>query len=53
MLVINQIANVLPPDAKASELNKQLLEAMLKDNDKALHSLALEALNYEAKRLMK
>jgi hypothetical protein len=53
LLVINQLANVLPPDAKASELNKQLLELMIKDEEKALHSSVLETLNYEAKKLLR
>lgn len=52
MLIINQIANVLPPDAKASDLNKQLLEVIMNHNDKALHNIVLEALNYEAKQLL-
>jgi hypothetical protein len=53
MLIINQIANVLPPDAKASDLNKQLLEVIMNHSDKALHNIVLEALNYEAKQLLK
>jgi len=52
MLIINQIANILPPDAKASDLNKQLLEVMMKHQDKALHTIVLETLNYEAKQLL-
>jgi hypothetical protein len=53
MLLINQIANVLPRDAKASDLNKQLLEVVMSQEDKALHTIVLETLNFEAKRLMK
>jgi hypothetical protein len=52
MLVINQIANVLPPDARATDLNKQLLEVIMQQQDKALHSMVLEALNFEAKKLL-
>ena len=52
MLIINQIANILPPDAKASDLNKQLLEVIMKQQDKALHTIVLETLNYEAKQLL-
>lgn len=52
MLIINKIATVLPPDASARDLNKQLLEGMLNEQGKALHSMALEALNFEAKQLM-
>ena len=52
MLIINQVTNVLPPDATASELNKQLLEVIMKQEDAALHTIVLNALNFEAKKLM-
>jgi hypothetical protein len=53
MLIINQVANILPADASANELNKQLLEVIMNQNEAALHSIVLNALNYEAKKLMK
>ncbi len=53
LLTINQISNVLPPDAKGIDLNKQLLAVLLAQKEKALHSLVLETLNSEAKKLMK
>ncbi|MDB5253496.1 MAG: hypothetical protein JWP27_2665 [Flaviaesturariibacter sp.] len=53
MLVINKIANSLPPDARAAELNKQLLEVIMNQPDQALHTMVLEALNAEAKELLK
>jgi hypothetical protein len=52
MLVINQIGNVLPADARATDLNKQLLEVIMAQQDKALHSMVLETLNFEAKKLL-
>ncbi|HEY0059635.1 MAG TPA: hypothetical protein VGB56_10885 [Flavisolibacter sp.] len=52
LLIINQISNVLPPDAKASDLNKQLLEVIMAQKEKALHTIVLEALNVEAKKVM-
>jgi len=52
MLVINQIANVLPPDARSSDLNKKLLEVIMNQQEKALHTMVLETLNYEAKQLL-
>jgi hypothetical protein len=52
MLMINQIANVLPPDAKARDLNKKLLEVEMGQEQKPLHTVVLETLNAEAKRLM-
>jgi hypothetical protein len=53
MLVINQVASILPPDARASELNKQLLEVVMGQQEKALHTIVLETLNYEAKEIIK
>lgn len=53
MLIINQIGTMLPADAKASDLNKQLLEVILNQQDKALHTMVLDTLNFEAKQLLK
>ncbi len=52
MLIINQVANILPADAKASDLNKQLLEVIINQKEAALHTIVLNALNFEAKKLM-
>ena len=53
MLIINQIASALPPEAKAVDLNRQLLEFVMTQKKGVLHTIVLEALNYEAKKLMK
>jgi hypothetical protein len=53
MLVVNQIANVLPSNASAGDLNKQLLEVIMNNQERALHTIVLDTLNEEAKRLMK
>jgi hypothetical protein len=53
MLIINQIAAILPPEARGSDLNKKVLEVVMAQNEKALHTIVLEALNFEAKKLMK
>jgi hypothetical protein len=53
ILIINQVANVLPVEAKANDLNKQLLQVMINHEDAALHTIVLDALSYEAKKLMK
>jgi hypothetical protein len=53
MLLINQIANILPADAKAGDLNKQLIEVVMNQKEAALHSVVLNALNFEAKKLMR
>jgi hypothetical protein len=53
MLVINQVAGTLAPDARASDLNKKLLEVMMEQEGTALHTAALETLNNEAKKIMR
>lgn len=53
MLVINEVASMLPEEAKAMDLNKRLLEVIMNQNDQALHIIVLNALNFEAKKLMK
>jgi hypothetical protein len=52
ILIINQVANVLPAEAKANDLNKQLLQVMINHQDAALHTIVLDALSFEAKKLM-
>jgi hypothetical protein len=53
MLIVNQVANMLPANATSADLNKQLLEVILNQQDKALHTIVLEGLAEEAKELMK
>jgi hypothetical protein len=52
MLIVNQVANLLPPDATAGDLNKKVLEVIMQQQDAALHTIVLNAINYEAKKLM-
>jgi hypothetical protein len=53
MLIINQVGSALPPDATGLDLNKILLDVMMKQQKGQLHSIVLEALNYETRKLMK
>lgn len=53
MLIINQIAQTLPPDARGIDLSKRIMEVIISQDKKALHNIVLEALNYEARKLMK
>jgi hypothetical protein len=53
MLIINQVAASLPPEASSIDLNKMLLDFVMTQKKGALHSIVLEALNYEAKKIMK
>jgi len=53
MLIINQIAQTLPADAKGYDLGKRIMEVIIAQDKKALHNIVLEALNFEARKLMK
>lgn len=52
LLIINSIAKTLPAEATATELNKGLLEALMNQENAALHTLTLSTLNDEAKKIM-
>jgi hypothetical protein len=52
MLVVNQLANALPPNATGLDLNKLLLEYLMTDKKGQLHEVVAEVLSYEAKKLM-
>jgi hypothetical protein len=53
MLIINQVAATLPDGATGFDLNKRLLEFVMTQKKGALHSIVLEALTYEAKKILK
>ena len=53
MLIINQVAQTLPGDAKGIDLGKRIMEVIISQEKKALHNIVLEALNFEARKLMK
>ncbi|MFI5128356.1 MAG: hypothetical protein ACHQFX_00130 [Chitinophagales bacterium] len=53
MLIINQVASTIPAEGKGVDLNRQLIEFIMKDKRGELHSIVLEALNFEAKKLMR
>jgi hypothetical protein len=52
LLIINQLANILPPNASGLDLNKQLLQYLMHDKKGTLHEVVSDVLSYEAKRLM-
>ena len=53
IMVINQVSGTLPPTASAADLNKKILEVLMSQPNGALHELVAQALNYEAKKIMK
>ncbi|WP_018616798.1 hypothetical protein [Segetibacter koreensis] len=52
ILVVNQFATALPPNATGLDLNKLLLEYLMTDKKGQLHEVVSEVLSYEAKKLM-
>jgi len=52
LLIINQVASSLPPGASAFDLNRALLEFMMRDQRSNMSDLVSEALSYEAKKLL-
>ena len=53
MLLINQVASTLPANSSGLDLNKRLLEHLMTDKRGTIHTIVLEALNYEAKKIMR
>jgi hypothetical protein len=53
MLIINQVAAALPSDAPGNDLNRMLLDFIMTQKKGTLHTIVLEALNYEAKKIMR
>lgn len=53
IMVVNQVSSSLPPTASAADLNKKILELLMSQPTGALHELVAQALNFEAKKLMK
>lgn len=52
LLIINQVASYLPPEATGQDLNKHLLELLVQSPKASLQNIVSDALSYEAKKLM-
>jgi hypothetical protein len=53
ILLINKVSASLPAGATGLDLNKILLDVIMNQQKGQLHTIVLEALNYEARKLMK
>lgn len=53
LLIINQVASFMPPEANGNDLNKSILEMLIQSPKASLHAVVSEVLSYEAKKLMK
>ena len=50
--IINQLASTLPVQASSMDLNKQIIDYLINNSRASLHNVVLEALNFEAKKIM-
>ena len=50
--VVNQLAATLPPQATGLDLNKQIVDFLMNNPKASLHHIVLEAINFEAKKIM-
>jgi hypothetical protein len=52
LLIINQVSSYLPENATGTDLNKSLMELLVENPKASLHLIVLEALSFEAKKIM-
>ncbi|HEV8079163.1 MAG TPA: hypothetical protein VGP43_00510, partial [Chitinophagaceae bacterium] len=50
--IVNQLSATLPNQATAMDLNKQIIDYLMSNPKSSLHTIVLEALNFEAKKIM-
>lgn len=53
IFIIHQLANTIPANAPAIELSRRILELLDADPKTSLHFVVLDALKFEAKKIMK
>lgn len=50
--IVNSISSTLPSQATALDSDKQIIDFLMNNPKSSLHNIVLEAVNYEAKKLM-
>jgi hypothetical protein len=50
--IVNQLTTTLPFQASAMDLNKQIIDYLMSNPKASLHTIVLEVLNFEAKKIM-
>lgn len=50
--IVNQLTATLPFQATAMDLNKQVIDYLMSNPKASLHTIVLEVLNFEAKKIM-
>jgi hypothetical protein len=52
LLIVNQVASFLPPEATGVDLNKHLLDLLVQNPKASLQNVVSEVLSFEAKKLL-
>lgn len=52
IFIIHQLANTLSPEAPGADLGKRILELLDADAKTSLHAVVIEALRFDAKKIM-
>lgn len=50
--VVNQLAATMPVQATGMDLNKQIIDFLINNPKASMHQIVLEAINFEAKKMM-
>ena len=50
--IVNQLASTLPAQASGMDLNKHIVDYLINNSNASLHAIVLDAINFEAKKLM-
>lgn len=50
--IINQLASTLPAQASGMDLNKHIIDYLINNSNASLHTIVLDAIKFEAKKLM-
>jgi hypothetical protein len=50
--IVNQLASTLPAQASGMDLNKHIIDYLINNSNASLHTIVLDAINFEAKKLM-
>ncbi|MGN6541020.1 MAG: hypothetical protein ACTHKY_09465 [Ginsengibacter sp.] len=49
--IINQLASTLPAQASGMDLNKHIIDYLINNSNASLHTIVLDAINFEAKKV--
>lgn len=50
--IVNQLGSTLPLQASGLDLNKQIVDFLINNPKASLHNIVMEAINFEAKKIM-